>query len=367
MGTQRRLGIVAVGVFLLCACARKHGESSGAAGAPAAVSGGAPDASEPVDPNAHVGAKAVVTLSPVSPSDGGTQVGGNGTFSETTDGVDLDLYMHGCAPGDADPVAILAGGDCSAETLLGAHWDSPRGDGLTALMCVGTTGGGRDFYTRAKADAKAWTIGDPTASNLLGHALVIYDPDSLEPLACGVITHAPDVEVLPMPAIGKEPDAGTKVEAQAVLAGLCIARGIVRDNNKPCPDPGELTKCAREHCELDACVPQCGDFLACLEPSDDVCQAQYKCAMSDACVSCQSKTISCVLGFCADEIACASPVAPDGPCSQLEACCAMQGDAAEMCLNTVHLLETLSGDPSCYGAMMDWDANAHYAVPCRFK
>jgi hypothetical protein len=71
--------------------------------------------------------------------------------------------------------------------------------------------------------------------------------------------------------------------------------------------------------------------------------------------------------FCADTIACAAPITAGGPCSQLEACCAMQGDAAAMCLDTVHTIEKLSGDPSCYGAMMDWDINAHLAVPCKFR
>jgi hypothetical protein len=314
-----------------------------------------------------VGAKATVTLTPVSSADAGSQVGGTATFSETADGVDLDLYLSGCAVGSADPIVIQAGSDCSAESVLGAHWDSPRGDDISPLMCVGTTGGGRDFYTRLKSDKKPWTIGEPAGSDLLGHAVVVYDSNSLEPIACGVITRAADVSALPVAGTGTEQDAGVKPEARAVLAGLCLARAIVRDNAQPCPDPGELAECASEHCELDACVAQCTDFLACVQPQDDVCQAQFSCTMNQACADCQAHTTSCVLGFCSNKVACAAPVAPDGPCSQLEACCAMQGDAAAMCLDTVHLLETLSGDPSCYGAMMDWDVNAHYAVPCRFK
>jgi hypothetical protein len=46
----------------------------------------------------------------------------------------------------------------------------------------------------------------------------------------------------------------------------------------------------------------------------------------------------------------------------------MQGDAeAQACLDTVHMLEKLSGDPSCYGAMRDWDTTAHLKVPCMFR
>jgi len=60
-------------------------------------------------------------------------------------------------------------------------------------------------------------------------------------------------------------------------------------------------------------------------------------------------------------------VAPDGPCRQLEACCALQGDGAASCLDTVRLVEKLSGDSSCAGVMRDWDTFAHLRVPCRFE
>jgi hypothetical protein len=45
----------------------------------------------------------------------------------------------------------------------------------------------------------------------------------------------------------------------------------------------------------------------------------------------------------------------------------MQGDEAESCLELVRAVERLSGDPSCYGVMQDWDANSHYQVPCKFE
>jgi hypothetical protein len=356
---------VACSALLLFACARKHGDAVAGDSTPKAGNGAAtsrPSVSKDSDPS-RVGAKATAKLEPVAAASDGdsTPVSGTASFSETSAGVDLTIGMRGCAIGKTYPLFIQAGGDCSSASLLGARWDSPRGENINEIMCTGTTGMGRTFYTRPKQDAKPWTIGNPAASNILGHVLVAYDSATLQPIACGPIVRAEDAPPVTAPAKGQGPSS----ELKAQLAGLCLGRQIVRDNAQTCPDPEALARCAGAHCELDACVPICADYLACLEQESDPCQSA--CLPDNPCSDCQNKVWQCTLGFCLSEIACASPVTPDGPCAQLEACCAMQGDGAASCLETVHLLEKLSGDPSCFGAMHDWDTTSHLSVPCKFQ
>ncbi|HEY2736408.1 MAG TPA: hypothetical protein VGI70_20555 [Polyangiales bacterium] len=348
---------------LFCAaCARTHGMPNEASSA--AADGGASGAPGRVATDStpsHVGAKAMADLEPVADAvaDASAAVNGSATFAETADGVDFVLQMRsGCEPGNMYPTFIQAGTDCSDAALHGAHWDSPRGEGVGLTSCIITSGVGRTYYTRAKSDKKPWTIGSPAASNILGHALIISDPTTLEPLACGVITRAPD-------AASTKPNVST--QQRALLAGLCEYKMFVRDNAQDCPNETELAKCGTEHCELDGCVQPCAPYLACLTAMSDPCSSDTSCELSTDCASCEGDVNSCMYGFCSDQIACASPIAPDGPCSQLEACCAMQGDGAAQCLDTVRLLEKFSGDPSCMGLKQDWDATAHLAVPCHFQ
>jgi hypothetical protein len=371
MSMQHRhpFALIVSSLFVLMSCAREHGDevAPGGAGKPAAVGGrsaGSAGNGSPDGDDGRTGAKAVAVLKPTiaAASLGADPLTGTAMFSQTVSGVDLTIHIVGCDLGKMYPVFIQEGADCADATLLGAHWDSPRGEGVAPITCTGTSGGGRAFYTRSKRDQKPWTIGRPDVSNLLGHVLVLYDPKSLQPIACGEISRTADVAPVAQPTGGVGP--GPEIRAQ--IAGLCLTRSIVRDNVQACPNPIELDKCASEHCELDACVQQCTDYIACLAKDSAPCSVAFTCPIDDACAQCQSRVSSCVFGFCADQIACAAPVTPDGPCSQLEACCAMQGDDAASCLDTVHLLEKLSGDPSCIGVMQDWDANSHLAVPCKF-
>jgi hypothetical protein len=379
MRTQRGglCAAVLMSALVLGACARHHSESTepvvdDAGPAPAADggidAGKPPKPPKPIDENAHLGAKAMVDLEPVS-SDASAPVYGRATFSETADGVDLEVQFRGCALiNSAYPQVILAGSDCSDAAMLGAHW--AHGEGIPAAMCTGTTGQGRTFYTRSKTDDNAWTIGKPDSTNLLGHVLVVYDPDTLQPAACGVIGRADDIATpATMTTTMTTPPS---LAARAVVAGMCLSQMIVRDNQNACPDPTQLTQCASAHCELDACLATCASFTACVDhnitPDADACGGMWKCSLDEACATCQGNITQCTFGFCSDVVACASPVSPDGPCAKLEACCAMQGDdSAQSCLDTVHLIEKLSGDPSCYGAMHDWDTTAHLKVPCMFE
>lgn len=361
---------------LLAACARHHGDdaqlgsaksSSSAAdsGSEPRADGGPPEFVEA----AHVGAKASVTVDAIA--DGA--IHGDGTFTETAAGVDLEFQVRGCANANnakSLPLMIVEGGDCSAASLLGPHWDGARGEDIPAASCIGASGGGRTFYTRLQSDPKPWTVGTPEASNVIGHALVVYDPETLQPKACGVIGRAPDKErAAPMSAS----TGGPSEDARAVISSLCLGRMIVRDNAQDCPNPKELNACASMHCEVDACLETCSDYTACLDQQvstgTDICQAALvQCQVAQDCSTCIGNINRCVVGFCLDQLACAAPIMPGGPCSQLEACCNMQSDAeAQPCLDEVRALEKLSGDPSCYGAMRDWDTTAHLKVPCMFQ
>jgi hypothetical protein len=364
-----RLLIVVSGSLALAACARQHSDafkssatkSAVNAGSSAQAAGhGALDAGA-----ARVGGAASAKLEPTGAAaqNNGKPVSGLGMFTETAAGVDLVINTMGCVLGKPYPVYIQEGTDCSAATLLGSHWDSPRGENIATLQCTGTTGLGRTFYTRLSSDKKPWTVGNPGSSDVLGHVLVVYDPTTLQPAACGQIVRSDPVEL----DAGSARDNTTPVALRAQIAGLCLAKMIVRDNTQECPNPAELAKCASEHCALDACVAKCTAYLACVGADADPCSAGFSCAIDDECSNCQLDVSMCAFGHCSDLVACAAPITPGGPCSQLEACCAMQGDGAASCLDTVHALEKFSGDPTCAGAMQDWDTTAHLAVPCKFK
>jgi hypothetical protein len=352
-----------LGVWALGACAREHGGAHHAAAGSGALAAGhaAPDAG-----SAHLGGSAIAQLEPTDAAalSDNPPIMGTASFTNTSEGVDLLINVRGCLGTQSYPVYIQQGTDCSDATLLGAHWDSPRGEGIGTVDCTGTAGLGRNYDSRLATDKKPWTIGNPGSSDVLGHALVIYDPSTLQPVACGQIVRADDKAFSPPTA-----DAGAPMRTRAQIAGLCLGKAFVRDNGQECPNPDELVKCASTHCELDACVATCSDFIGCVnsDSSGDPCSAQFTCPIDAACATCQSQITNCTLGFCPDVVACAPPITPDGPCSQLEACCAMQGDSAANCLDLVHALEKYSGDPSCVGVMLDWAAVAHLQVPCQFN
>jgi hypothetical protein len=364
--------------FLAWGCAERHGqdgaEPQATAAIPAAGSGnpritsaarggaaGRPAASTTP---AKAGARASVTLDGLDPEgpNGEQSLHGEASFRVSDAGVDLTMSVLGCTTGRKYEVYILAGGDCSSQTLEGERWDSPRGEGIADLDC-GTTRYARGLHMRSSKDAKPWTVEGPAASNLIGHAMVVYDGD--HPSACGVIMLD---AAAPSPDTGDQLDA-VPLELRAQIAGLCLARSIVRDNAQECPNAKELEACSRAHCDLDPCVQVCSGsgYIACLQREPDGCAAEPICEIDAKCAECQSMVSSCTFNFCANQIACAAPVTPGGPCSQLQACCAMQGDMAPMCLELVQTIAKFSGDPSCYGIQHDWDFFSHLPVPCKFE
>lgn len=366
---------------MLCACTRSHsaGElrntpsshsdtaASGGAGRGAAM-GGEPATSEPGkqgEPGAP-GTKAIAQLEPIGDTvpDGGRAPSGTGRFTVTQSGVDLSFLLNGCPSTAKLQLFIQEGADCSADTLSGPHWNGAHGEGFPGVDCIGLIGQGRAAITRANDDPAPWTIGGPPESDVLGHALVAYDKDSGNALACGVIMLDESA-----PAAPSDAGAATDVPllARAQIAGLCLGQSLVRDNAQQCPDPKELSACAQDHCQLDSCVATCADYVACTSKADDPCSVAFTCEIDQACSSCQGTVQMCVLTFCSAQISCAAPATPDGPCSQLRACCAMQGDMADSCLSLERTLEQLSGDPSCFGLIHDREFIAKLSMPCMFE
>ena len=122
---------------------------------------------------------------------GGT-VTGTGAFMQgapdtAADSVTLTLTLSACVADKAYPVHIHQGAACTDATTQGGHWDMTRGEGIPNITCTGTTG--TVTYTRTAADATlAWSVGGDATTNVVGHTIVVHDPDNpTTRIACGVI------------------------------------------------------------------------------------------------------------------------------------------------------------------------------------
>jgi hypothetical protein len=305
-------------------------------------------------PSVRAGAILEALGSPMPSTSGGDSglvrpVMGEAHFAATRNGVDLTLRITGCAL-VAYPAIIHEGSECTDSALIGAEWDAPRGAGAYAA-CSGS-GLGTAFYSRPSSDMKPWTIGDSTTSDIVDHVLVVHDPNTMQPLACGPIVLQPNQSVVDS---GRSDAAPLSADIRAQVAGLCVDRVVATvatgSSDAGCPDPERLAECACMHCELGACLEACSDYVACLQDASDGCAAA--CPASNACASCKSNMVQCMFGFCGDTVACAPPFTPGGPCTDLETCCSRQGNRENECLAGAHQLEMIGGDVSCNGALHD--------------
>lgn len=118
-------------------------------------------------------------------------VKGTATFAKAT-GTDVKVTVEisNCTDGKEYPVHIHEGTSCADAMAQGDHWGPARGEGIPSVKCMGTTG--KSELTRPATPTNlAWTIGGDTATNVVGHAFVVHQPDvpSMPPrIACGVIT-----------------------------------------------------------------------------------------------------------------------------------------------------------------------------------
>ena len=277
---------------------------------------------------------------------------GQATFRTIPDGVDFGLELSQCRVPYSYPVRIYDAGDCS--TLeRGAE---PR-EKLDDLFCFGSAGG-TVFTSRANSANKPWSLGGHSATNLIGRMLAVLDPDTGEPLLCAPIEVAEGGK-----PVGLSTATPPRPEVVAALGNLCVFRALPEwQRSTPCPDPVELNTCVLEHC-VGACLERCSDHIACLDAASDPCEVD--CQPETDCRACLGPQ-QCALGFCAKHLACAPPVTPEGPCTELRECCVHQGPLAETCAKFVTSIEGLGGDATCLGTLFDWDFNTNFAYrhPC---
>ncbi|HET8937754.1 MAG TPA: hypothetical protein VFN67_30125 [Polyangiales bacterium] len=322
------------------------------------------DAGTPLQTQSFPSAYAMLTAVQDDAADGGVQLRAEAWFSQTVEGVDFQIKLQGCAGETMVPLAILQASDCSLRNLRGPTWSDGRGMGLPSLHCAGTGfGQGATGYERSAKHKAAWSIADGKDSDLVGHALVVKDPETEQVLACGVIRRAADRGRKPLPPADQAPT----LETRAAIGGVCIARQFAAASRK-CPDNEALVACQAVHCDLAQCLDTCAQYTACLDgQSDDVCSITNGCQPSPECAMCQNQMQQCAFNFCAEHVMCGATPTPDGPCQRLSGCCALQGTETGVCFGLLlPFLASWGGDGNCLGTMMDWDVVSHMHVPCTF-
>jgi hypothetical protein len=194
----------------------------------------------------------------------------------------------------------------------------------------------------------------------VGRLLVLSDRYSGQPIACGEIVREPGEPPVVSDAAERVP-----VALRAVVTGHCFLKQP--DAPAECSDPARLVECATTHCELSACVDACTEYVACLAMHPDPCDGATSCIPDADCGRCVGSMPACVFGYCFEQLACAPPPTPNGPCSTLRECCAIQGEFTQPCLGFVEQFERLSGDRTCIGTIHDWDWNQAIPVPCTYE
>lgn len=135
------------------------------------------------------GPKAIAMLTGLM---GGT-VTGTATFEQgagesSPESVTVHFELDGCVFGKSYPVHIHTGSDCTDATTQGGHWDMMRGENIPNIICTGTIG--TETYNRgASQPALMWSVGGDATTNIIGHTIVVHDPDvNATRIACGPIT-----------------------------------------------------------------------------------------------------------------------------------------------------------------------------------
>jgi len=287
-------------------------------------------------------------------------VEGRVSFRTTRLSVDLELTLTQCRKPYAYPVHIYAASDCTQIHSGSQPWDGARGMLGSQAYCFGAPGA--LFESRAAQSGSSWSLGGAPESNLIGRTVVIHDPDTHMPLVCAKIEVADGGKL----AQAREVETATRPRSavSAQLAGLCVlGPGAFGKSPQSCPNLDAAADCALTHCVAE-CLPQCGDYVACLDAAPSACNAT--CHPADECASCLSASTQCMLGYCKHELSCAPPPTPGGPCTELRNCCARQGPLVDSCNHYAELMEQQSGDASCLEALHDAHVHASftYRSPC---
>jgi hypothetical protein len=108
------------------------------------------------------------------------------TFTNLGPAVEISVAVTGCIHGKSYPIHIHSGTSCADEMSQSGHWDPPRGEMIPNVECMNAVG--TAVYQRESSDAKPWTVGPPEESNVIGHVVVLHDPDMpMKRIACGQI------------------------------------------------------------------------------------------------------------------------------------------------------------------------------------
>jgi Cu/Zn superoxide dismutase len=125
----------------------------------------------------------------IMPFSDGT-ITGTATFVASGANVTITVALENC-PAGVHPLHVHAGTGCGSVQEQGLHWDPPRGEniGPNGTINCGADMKGMLTYTRLGTDPKPWTIGPPTASDVIGHPIVIHGvgETSMVRHGCGVI------------------------------------------------------------------------------------------------------------------------------------------------------------------------------------
>jgi hypothetical protein len=114
---------------------------------------------------------------------------GSVTFTNLGATVEVSIAITQCQNGKSYPIHIHAGTSCADEMSQGGHWDPPRGEGIPDVVCMNAIG--MVLTQRDASDAKPWTVGGSEATNVIGHVVVLHDPDMpMKRIACGEIKAA---------------------------------------------------------------------------------------------------------------------------------------------------------------------------------
>jgi hypothetical protein len=130
----------------------------------------------------------VATIAPLTP---GT-IEGTVTFTEVPSGVKVTYSLTSCPEGQ-HPTHIHAGTGCGA-TEQGVHWGPTRGENIGPsggeISCDSTMKGTLN-YTRLNTDPMTrWTIGGDSATDVVGHPVIIHGLTGTAREGCGVIQGA---------------------------------------------------------------------------------------------------------------------------------------------------------------------------------
>jgi Cu/Zn superoxide dismutase len=114
-------------------------------------------------------------------------ISGSASFASNASGVNLTVMVSGCQSGKEYPIHVHQGMSCESAMAQGGHWDMTRGEGIPNIVCGGRSGA--TTASRPNTDATtAWSVGDGSATDVIGHVVVIHDADDpTQRIACGVI------------------------------------------------------------------------------------------------------------------------------------------------------------------------------------